>query len=87
MTHRLKISLAISIIVIIGIVGLFLLEPYIPTEIAFVAEDLESKKFEEIVRSHGYEFRYEKNIHNETYVVIDRITQREYRKINCEYFR
>jgi hypothetical protein len=88
MKRNLKILLSVIAIIIVGIMGLLLTNPYIPTTIAFGTEDLEARnKFEEIARSHGYDFRYEKNINNETYVVIDSITPREYRKIDCEYFR
>ena len=46
--------------------------PYIPTTVVFETENLEARnKFEEIVRSHGYNFRYVKNIHNKDYIVID----------------
>jgi hypothetical protein len=88
MKRYLKILLSVIAIIIAGIIGLFLANPYIPTTVVFETENLEARnKFEEIVRSHGYNFRYEKNIHNKAYVVIDSITPREFRKIDCEYFK
>jgi hypothetical protein len=76
-----KYLLSVLVIIIVVIIGLLLANPYIPTILAFIAEDLEARnKFDGIVRSHGYDLRYEQNIHNEIYVIIDTITPHEYRK-------
>ena len=80
--------LAITVgIIVLSAVGFFLSYPYIPTEIAFGTEDVEArKKIEEITKAHGFDFHYDKNIRNETLVVISNITPRQYLEIDCEFF-
>jgi len=66
--------------------ALIVADPYIPTSVAFGTEDLVARsQYEQIVAAHGYDFRFDKNVRGETYVVIDRITPDAYRHIECEY--
>jgi hypothetical protein len=66
--------------------ALIVADSYIPTTVAFGTEDLIARShYEQIVAAHGYDFRYDKNVRGETYVVIDRITPNAYRRIECEY--
>jgi hypothetical protein len=67
-------------------IALVLADPYIPTSVAFGTEDLEARRhYEDIVAAHGYAYRHDRNVRGEIYVVIDRISPKEYRRIKCEY--
>jgi hypothetical protein len=67
--------------------SLIVTDPFIPSDVAFGTEDLAARRqYEQIVASHGFSYRYDKNVHGETLVVIDGITPREYHPIDCEFY-
>lgn len=75
-----------SAVLVLAVISLIVADPYIPQKRAIGIPDVVARKrFEEIVASHGYNFRYERNVRDEVYVVIDRITPNEYQRIYCEY--
>ena len=83
----LRVSLWVLAAVALLVGGLEVSDRVLPHEFAFGTEDLEARtQYEKIVAAHGYTYRYDKNVHGETLVVIDRITPGEYKKIDCAFF-
>ena len=75
-------------ILLVAVVAvLVVIEPYVPTTFGFYSSDpVAQARYEEIVRAHGFEIRYEKNALGEAMAFVDGITPREYKTIDCEFF-
>jgi len=66
-------------------IALVLAKPYVPRTIPFFSSDTVSvEHYQEIIASHGFSFR-QVSSHGGTYVLIDRISLKEYEPIEREY--
>src|ERR1700752_5085416 len=69
----------------LAVVTLVVSKPYVPRTIPFFSPDTASvEHYEKIVAAHGYSFRQESS-HGGTYVLIDRISLKEYERIESDY--
>jgi hypothetical protein len=78
----------IAVILGAAVLTVIATEPFVPTTFGFRADDpVRQAQYERIVKAHGYSLRYEDNVRGEAMAMIDDITPRDYRVIECEYFR